>query len=98
LGIAGKFLVRQEFEQDNSLGFMYDLLGEERFVQIPFFYRPTEEKKLEASISFHITQREKVDVLRAIYHPSNLSSLEQLKALLQSNEQQLSDWELNSVE
>lgn len=98
LGIAGKFLVRQEFEQDNSLGFMYDLLGEERFVQIPFFYRPTEEKKLEASISFHITQREKVDVLRAIYHPSNLSSLEQLKSLLQSNEQQLSGWELNSVE
>jgi hypothetical protein len=82
LGIAGKVLVVQEFEHDNSLGFMYDLLGEERFVQIPFFYRPSEDNKLEASISFHITQREKADVMRAMNHPSNLSSLEQLQQLL----------------
>ena len=82
LGIAGKVLVVQEFEHDNSLGFMYDLLGEERFIQIPFFYRPTEDNKLEASISFHITQREKADVMRAMNHPSNLSSLEQLQQLL----------------
>jgi hypothetical protein len=82
LGIAGKVLVVQEFEHDNSLGFMYDLLGEERFVQIPFFYRPSEDNKLEASISFHITQREKADVMRAMKHPSNLSSLEQLQQLL----------------
>ncbi len=82
LGIAGKVLVVQEFEQDNSLGFMYDLLGEERFVQIPFFYRPSEANKLEAAISFHITQREKVEVLRAIRHPSNQSSLRKLEQLL----------------
>ena len=88
LGIAGKVLVRQEFEHDNSLGFMYDILGEERFKQIPFFYQPTEEKKLEASISFHITEREKADVMRAITHPSNLSSLEQLAQLLGQSPQQ----------
>lgn len=82
LGIAGKVLVIQEFEQDNSLGFMYDLLGEERFVQIPFFYRPSENNKLEAAISFHITHREKAEVLRAIRHPSNKSSLRKLEQLL----------------
>lgn len=82
LGIAGKVLVRQEFEHDNSLGLLYDLLGEERFHVIPFFYRPTSSNKLEASISFHITAREKADVLRAIQHPDNKSSLRQLEALL----------------
>jgi hypothetical protein len=49
----------QEFEQDNSIGFIYDLLGEEHFDIIRFIYRPTEEGQLEAAISFHITEREK---------------------------------------
>lgn len=31
-GIVGKVFVVQEFEYDNSLGFMYDLLGEECFI------------------------------------------------------------------
>ena len=94
LGIAGKVLVKQEFEQDNSLGFMYDLLGEENFEVIRFFYYPTQENKLEASISFHMTAREKADVLNAIHHPENTVGLRRLQAILgkQNTEAAHFDW------
>jgi len=94
LGIAGKVLVKQEFEQDNSLGFMYDLLGEENFEVIRFFYYPTRENKLEASISFHMTAREKADVLNAIHHPENTVGLRRLQAILgkQNTEAAHFDW------
>jgi len=94
LGIAGKVLVKQEFEHDNSLGFMYDLLGEENFEVIRFFYYPTQENKLEASISFHMTAREKADVLNAIHHPVNMVGLRRLQAILgkQNTEAAHFDW------
>ncbi len=88
LGIAGKVLVKQEFEHDNSLGFMYDLLGEENFEVIRFFYYPSTNNKLEASISFHITHREKEDVMNAIHHPDNVSGLRRLEALLGKSSKQ----------
>lgn len=82
IGIAGKMLVRQEFEHDNTLGFIYDLLGEGRFDVIRFTYRPSQSNKLEASISFHITGREKEDVLSAIELEENQASLRQLVQLI----------------
>ena len=30
IGIAGKVLVTQEFEHDNTLGFIYDILGQDK--------------------------------------------------------------------
>jgi hypothetical protein len=88
LGIAGKVLVKQEFEHDNSLGFIYDLLGEENFEVVRFFYYPSTENQLEASISFHITAREKKDVLRAIHHPDNVVGLRRLEQLIGPQSQQ----------
>ncbi|MCG8326680.1 MAG: hypothetical protein MI974_03290 [Chitinophagales bacterium] len=82
IGIVGKVLVTQEFEQDNSLGFIDDILGAEKFELIRFIYRPTEEAKLEASISFHITEKEKEDILRAIELPANRTGLRQLEHLI----------------
>ena len=82
LGIAGKVMELQEFEQDNSIGFIYDILGEGYFDIIRFIYRPTEEGQLEAAISFHITEREKADILRAIDLPANQEGLVQLKKIM----------------
>ncbi|MCO6489878.1 MAG: patatin-like phospholipase family protein [Phaeodactylibacter sp.] len=82
IGIAGKMLIRQEFEHDNTLGFVYDILGRGRFDVIRFMYRPSQSNKLEASISFHITEREKEDVLNAIQLEENQASLRQLVQLL----------------
>jgi hypothetical protein len=80
LGIAAKVLARQEFEHDNSLGFMYDLLGKDRFEVVRFIYRPAPGTKREASISFHITAREKEDIINAIHLEENQSGLRQLMA------------------
>jgi hypothetical protein len=82
LGIAGKMMAIQEFQQDNSLGLLFDLLGEEHFSLVRFFYRPSEDNKLAASISFHITEREKEDVLKAIELEENQASLRRLQQLM----------------
>ena len=79
LGIASKILSLQEFEQDNSLGFIYNLLGEDQFDIIRFFYRPTDEKAREASVSFHITELEKIDILNAINLEENQKNLKLLQ-------------------
>lgn len=82
LGIAVKVMERQELEHDNTLGFVYDILGDDRFHLIRFFYRPQDQNKLEAAISFHITAREKEDVLNALYLEENQSLLRQLQDIL----------------
>ncbi|MCB0613284.1 MAG: patatin-like phospholipase family protein [Phaeodactylibacter sp.] len=82
IGIAGKMLIRQEFEHDNTVGFVYDILGQDYFDVIRFMYRPSQSNKLEASISFHITEREKEDVLSAIQLEENQASLRQLMQLI----------------
>lgn len=82
IGIASKLLSLQEFEHDNSLGFIYDLLGEGKFDIIRFFYRPTDEKTREAAVSFHITEREKKDILNAINLEENQNNLKKLKEKL----------------
>lgn len=83
LGIAGQILSLQEYEHDNSIGFIYDLLGPEMFDIVRFVYHPTNEDKDKASISFHITPKETEDVLNAFYLPENQESLEALEKLLE---------------
>lgn len=83
IGIPSQFVNLQEYEQDNSLGFIYDLLGQENFHIIRFTFRPEKADQLRATISFHITDREKQSVINAIYEEENQSSLRQLIDLLQ---------------
>lgn len=79
LGIATKMMRLQEFDHDTSLGFIYGLLGEEMFDVIRFKYRPS-EKNEEASMTFHLTENEKRDIMQAMQADSNQESLERLKA------------------
>ena len=80
IGIAGKVFDLQEFEHDNSLGFIYDILGADFFDVVRFNYKPTGE--YEAAVSFHITNGEKKDVLSAIGLEENQESLRALMRLL----------------
>ncbi len=82
LGIAGQIIALQEYEQDTSIGFVSDLLGEENFDVVRFTYRPSEANQLAASISFHLTRGEFENVVNAIYNPDNQSQLRQLQLLL----------------
>jgi len=78
LGIAGKMLRLQEFDHDTNLGFTYDILGEDMFDVIRFKYKPSEQNQ-EASMSFHLTENEKRDIMGAMKTSDNQESLERLK-------------------
>jgi hypothetical protein len=81
LGIVGKLLKLQEFEHDTNLGFIFDLLGESNFDLIRFSYLPT-EKNEKASMTYHLTEREKQDILNAFYLKENQENLENLKEIM----------------
>lgn len=83
LGLAGKMLSVQELEHDNSLGFVYDLLGPDRFEIVRFIYRPDRENPLAATISFHMTEYEREDILDAVHTEENQRSFARLRALLE---------------
>jgi len=74
LGIAGKLLKLQEFEHDTSLGFIFDLLGEDYFDVVRFSYQPSEQNE-RASMTYHLTEREKQDILNAFYLEENQENL-----------------------
>ncbi|MCB0635990.1 MAG: patatin-like phospholipase family protein, partial [Lewinella sp.] len=82
LGIAGKVFTVQEFEHDASLSFIYDLLGPDQVDLVRFIYQPRDKNRLEASVSFHITEQEEEDVIQALELPENQSGLRRLEQLL----------------
>ncbi len=81
LGIAGQILQLQDFEHDNSLGLLYDLLGKDNFDVVRFTYEPSNQNEI-ASMTFHLTKREKNDILEAFYLEKNQKSFRQLKRIL----------------
>ncbi len=78
LGIAGQILELQDYEHDNNLGFLYDILGKENFDVIRFIYRPSSEDQ-RASMTFHLTNREANDIMNAFYLEENQKKLIELK-------------------
>ena len=78
LGIAGKIVTLQDYENDSSIGLLRSWFGPDRFEVIPFVYKPTTRHE-EASMTFHLTLRERDDILNAITLPQNQGSLNKLK-------------------
>lgn len=72
----------QDFEQDDQLSLLADLMGKNRMHVIRFLYRPV-RKKREASLSLHLSKREKMDLLEAFYLPENQANVAALRQLLQ---------------
>ena len=56
----------QDFELDNALSLLSDALGGTRVETVRFHYRPV-RKNREASLSFHLSKREKMDIFQAFY-------------------------------
>ena len=81
LEIAFKVMSLQDYEHDNNLGFLYELLGRENFEIIRFTYHPGEQLK-DSPISFYLTQREREDLMKAIGQGESRKSLERLRDLL----------------
>ncbi len=77
LGIAGQIMNLQDYEHDTNLGFIYDLLGKENFEIIRFIYHPGKNNE-RASLTFHLTQREKENIINSFYLPKNQESMQRL--------------------
>ncbi len=82
LGIAGQLIGLQYYEHDNSIGMLHDLLGENMLEIVRFTYHPSSRNE-EATISFHLTEREKKDIVAAMELEENRASLEKLVSLIQ---------------
>jgi hypothetical protein len=82
--IAGNMPMIQDFDQDNSIGFLDDILGETPLDIIRFTYRPV-RKNREASMNLHLSQREKQDIIEAFFDKDNQENLVKLKRLLGTN-------------
>lgn len=81
LGIAGQLIGLQYYEHDNSIGMLYDLLGDDMLDIVRFTYHPSSRNE-EATISFHLTEREKRDIVQAMSLEENRKSLERLVELV----------------
>lgn len=80
--MAGNLFVRQEFEHNNSLGFLYDLLGKDHFHHLNFRYNYADREKQNATISFHLTEKEKKQIQAAFNTTDNQNAFKQLQELL----------------
>jgi len=81
LGVAGQLISLQDFQTDETVGLLYDLLGPENFAFVRFSYRPAEDRDA-ASMTFHLTEGEKADIRGSVLHPDNVIAMERLRKLL----------------
>lgn len=82
LEIAFKVISLQDYEHDNELGFLYDKLGKDHFDIVRFTYQPSQYLK-DSPISFYLTERERVDILRGMEQGENPANLERLVELME---------------
>lgn len=75
------FFELQDYNQDASLGYLQDILGEDNIEVVRFIYHPNILSQ-PASMSFHLTKREKKDIIHAVKVPANRESMRQLRQLL----------------
>jgi hypothetical protein len=71
----------QDYEQDNTLALLDDLMGKNKLEVIRFLYRPV-RKQNEASMSLHLSAREKNDIQQSFFAPENQASLKALQEVL----------------
>jgi hypothetical protein len=71
----------QDFEQDNAVALLNDAMGGNMLEVVRFHYRPV-RKNREASLSFHLSRREKLDIIEAFYTGDNQASVKALKQVL----------------
>ncbi|HMR42335.1 MAG TPA: patatin-like phospholipase family protein [Saprospiraceae bacterium] len=81
LGILTHIVRLQDFEHEASLGFITEILGKENFEIIRFNYAPSPENE-RASMTFHLTRREKNDILNAFFQQKNQEGVARLKEML----------------
>ncbi|MFN0015767.1 MAG: patatin-like phospholipase family protein [Saprospiraceae bacterium] len=80
---AASLTSMQDFEQDNAMALLSDMLGNNQLQVIRFVYKPL-KKENEASMSLHLSKREKRDIVNAFSRPEIQKSLNELKQALRN--------------
>lgn len=80
-GLLGDQSRFQDFAHDSALSMMADVLGPDMFHVVRFVYEPG-KKQAPASLSLHLTKREKEDILNAWTLPHNQAALREVERLL----------------
>ncbi|NJN78446.1 MAG: patatin-like phospholipase family protein, partial [Saprospiraceae bacterium] len=83
LGLASQFMGMQDYNQDAALDYIQEIYGNHPTEIISFMYRPSKLNE-KASMSFHLTEKEKEDIINAIYLDENQASLERLRLLIRN--------------
>jgi hypothetical protein len=83
LGLVGQFMGMQDFNQDAALDYIQEIYGDFPTDVVRFMYRPSQLNE-KASMSFHLTKKEKKDIINAIYLDENQASLEHLRLLIRN--------------
>ncbi len=78
---VGNLTRMQDYEQDAALALLGDVLGKDQLQLVSFCYRPV-RKHREASMSLHLSKREKVDLMQAFYSVENQKSVAALRHAL----------------
>jgi len=78
--IYSNFMVEQEYTNDQTIGFLENASKTDINI-INFAYRPV-DKKEEAGMSFHLSEREKRELISAMSLPENQEAVRRLKELL----------------
>ena len=83
VGVAGTFLSLQILDQESQIAQMSESMGPGRFHLFRFNYQPAADDPLRTSVSLHMTELEKLQVLRAIDDPGLQRDIDRLIRLLQ---------------
>ncbi|MEZ4920537.1 MAG: patatin-like phospholipase family protein [Saprospiraceae bacterium] len=82
LNAASRMTTMQDYQHDEELSMLNEILGSEHFQVLRFIYRPA-KKENEASMSFHLSAREKRDLVASFYLNGNQKQLRLLKEALE---------------
>jgi Patatin-like phospholipase len=80
-GTAANMPIRQDFDHDTFLSLLGTTLGPDYLDVIRFTYEPVRQQR-KASLSFHLSRREQLDIMQAYQQPGNLGTEAELKRVL----------------
>ncbi len=81
LGTAAQTSTIQDYHNDTYVNAMIQALGKNKVDIVHLVYRPTKNNQ-RASMTWHLTAREKIDVQNALYDKENQESLMRLEELV----------------
>jgi hypothetical protein len=81
MGTISKFTELQIYDQNDLLTHLSEILGKDKLDIVNLQYLPSNPNEL-ASISFHLTKRERMEIRQSIYHAQNQKALRKLAKLL----------------